>query len=97
MAGIPRRFFHPLHGRVHNAEPFDIDGDGDLEIIADSYRADTLLLYHVASAVHDPRDWIRHIIDLQVGDGLATHPAKLYIKNLFRKALVGGYVVGGAH
>lgn len=82
---------------AHNAEWFDIDGDGDLEIVADAYRADTLLAYDPANAAYDGRQWTRCVIDAQVGDGLALHPVKSYIKNTLRKTLVGGCVVGGAH
>ena len=34
---------------AHNIEPYDIDGDGRLELIANSYRSDALMTYRYAA------------------------------------------------
>jgi len=87
----------PFTDGAHNMEPVNLDGDSDLEFIANSYRSDTLVTYDRVRAAQNPHDWTRRVIDARVGDGFATRPVKPYVKNLLRKALVGGCVVGGAH
>jgi len=47
---------------AHNIVPYDIDSDGKMELIANSYRSDTLMFYKYDGNPHDPSNWT-----LQVG------------------------------
>jgi hypothetical protein len=80
---------------AHNIQPFDIDGDGDLELVADAYRSDTLIIYDPGQNPHDPRGWTRSIIGSRVGGGFPRHPAAAFVKASIKRALIGIQMEGG--
>jgi hypothetical protein len=74
--------------------PFDIDGDGAVELIANSFRSDSLAMY---SRTQDPGNrsrWARRLIDSGIGGGFSRHPVSTYAKSLLKQALVGTYTEG---
>jgi hypothetical protein len=79
---------------AHNIEPFDIDGDGNLELVANSYRSDTLLVYKPAGDPAGAREWTRYVVDAQVGGGIPRHPAASYAKAALKRDLIDNYVEG---
>jgi hypothetical protein len=79
---------------AHNIEPFDIDGDGTLELVADSYRSDTLMVYKPGRNPAEAREWTRHVIDAHVGGGIPRHPTALYAKAALKRDLIDNYVEG---
>lgn len=79
---------------AHNIRPFDIDEDGDLELVANSYRSDTLMVYKPAQDEAFWGEWARHIIDSRVGGGIPRHPSGGYIKNSLKRILAGEYLEG---
>jgi hypothetical protein len=82
---------------AHNLEPFDIDNDGDLELIANSFRSDNLMTYDCARDPRNPRNWQRCVIDSRVGDGFIRRPVSAYVKALLKEMLTQRYIAGGAH
>jgi len=54
---------------AHNLKPYDLDGDGRLELIGNSYRSDTLLVYECEPATcrRRPGGWAWEMIDARVG------------------------------
>lgn len=81
---------------AHNIVPYDIDDDGKVELVANSYRSDTLILYKYNSDPHDSPNWSRYVIDSSVG---GSNPRRLvikFIKSTLKEKLLGGFV-GGAH
>ncbi len=82
---------------AHNLQPFDIDGDGDLEFVANSFRSDTLVTYDPAPDGRNPRRWRRGTIDSRVGGGFTRHPANTYVKARLKEMLTQQYIAGGAH
>jgi hypothetical protein len=54
---------------AHNILPFDIDADGNLELVADSYRADSLQFYKYYGDPRNSSGWVRYVIDPKVGGG----------------------------
>jgi len=54
---------------AHNMVPFDIDVDGNLELVTCSYRADSLQFYKYYGDSHNSSNWVRYIIDNNVGGG----------------------------
>jgi len=81
---------------AHNITPYDIDGDGKVELIANSYRSDALILYKYDDDPHNPLDWSRYVIDPSVGGGNPRRPLIKFIKSMVREKLVGGFT-SGAH
>lgn len=81
---------------AHNIVPYDIDGDGEMELIANSFRSDTLMFYKYGVNPHDPLNWTRYVIDFSVGAGNPRRPAITFIKSMLKEKLLGGYT-GGAH
>ncbi len=79
---------------AHNIEPFDIDGDGEWELVADAYRSDTLVVYKAAGESTGVREWTRRVIDTQVGGGIPRRPAASYAKAALKRDLIDNYVEG---
>ncbi len=81
---------------AHNIEPYDVDRDGTLELIANSYRSDALMTYRIGPA-GPPRNegrWIREVIDSSVGGGFPTFPVKEYAKAVVKQKVLGSYIEG---
>ena len=81
---------------AHNIIPYDINGDGKVELIANSYRADALILYKFDDGPHGPQNWSRHVIDTSVGGGNPRRPVIKFIKSTLKEKLLGGFT-SGAH
>jgi len=81
---------------AHNISPYDIDGDGRVELIADSFRTDALILYKYDGDPHGSRNWSRYVIDSSVGGGNPRDPVIKFIKSMLKEKLLGGYT-SGAH
>ena len=79
---------------AHNIMPFDIDGDGTIELVANAFRSDSLAVYKHTWGLESPSRWTRLLIDSDVGGGLPRHPASTYVKSLLRRALAGSYTEG---
>ncbi len=82
---------------AHNLLPFDVDGDGDLELIANSFRSDNLMSYDGTGDLHNPQSWTRRVIDPRVGGGFTQHPVNAYVKAQLKRMLTERYIAGGAH
>ncbi|GAG03473.1 unnamed protein product, partial [marine sediment metagenome] len=76
--------------------PYDIDGDGKVELIANSYRTDALILYKYDDGPHSSLNWSRYVIDSSVGGGNPRRPIIKFIKSTLKEKLLGGFT-GGAH
>lgn len=81
---------------AHNMVPYDFDNDGKVELIANSYRSDTLIFYKYNKDPHNPSNWSRYVIDSSVGGGIPRRPVIKFVKSLLREKLLGGFT-GGAH
>lgn len=81
---------------AHNIVPYDIDGDGKVELIANSYRTDALILYKYDDDPHSSLNWSRYVIDSSVGGGNQRRPVIKFIKSALREKLLGGFT-SGAH
>lgn len=81
---------------AHNIIPYDIDGDGKVELIANSYRTDALILYKYRDVPHSSLNWSRYVIDRSVGGGSAGRPVIKFIKSMLKEKLLGGFT-SGAH
>ena len=81
---------------AHNLVPFDLDGDGKIDLISNTYRSDTLSFYNWRSNGRDPYDWRRNVVDTSVGGGIPRSPIKEFIKRTIRVKLLGDYL-GAAH
>ena len=80
----------------HNVVPYDLDNDGRVELIANSYRSDALILYKYNKDPHDSSNWSRYVIDSSVGGGIPRTPIIEYLKSTIKEKFLGGYT-GGAH
>jgi hypothetical protein len=81
---------------AHNIVPYDFDGDGQVELIANSYRSDSLMIYTYKTDSHKKVNWARHVIDSSVGGGIPKTPLWQYIKSSISVKLLDGFL-GGAH
>ena len=81
---------------AHNIIPYDIDGDGKVELIANSYRTDALIFYKYDGDPHSSQNWSRYVVDSSVGGGNPTRPVIKFIKSMLKEKLLGGFT-GGAH
>jgi len=81
---------------AHNIIPYDIDGDDKVELIANSYRTDALILYKYDDDPHSSVNWSRYVIDSSVGGGNPRRPVITFIKSTLREKLLGGFT-SGAH
>jgi hypothetical protein len=81
---------------AHNIVPYDLDNDGRVELVANSYRADTLIVYKYDDDPHNPLNWSRYTIDFSVGGCNPKKPVMKFIKSVLRENLLGGFT-GGAH
>ncbi|MDY6933073.1 MAG: VCBS repeat-containing protein [Spirochaetota bacterium] len=81
---------------AHNIVPYDLDNDGQLELIANSYRSDSLLIYKYSENPRSPKNWTRYVIDQSVSGGIPLKPIIKFFKNMFRVKIVGGFL-GAAH
>ena len=81
---------------AHNIVPYDIDGDGEVELIANSYRSDALMFYKYDGDPHKSSNWRRYVIDSSVGGGNPRGPVIKFIKSTLKEKLLGGFT-GGAH
>lgn len=81
---------------AHNIVPHDLDRDGKMELIANSYRSDALILYKYSGNPLNHLNWKRYVIDSQVGGGNPTKPVKRFIKLMLIENLFNGFV-SGAH
>jgi hypothetical protein len=74
---------------AHNIEPYDVDSDGVLDLVANSYRSDALMTYRCR-----PAGWVREVIDSSVGGGFPTFPVKEYAKAVVKQKVLGSYTEG---
>lgn len=81
---------------AHNIIPYDLDNDGKIELIANSYRSDTLIFYKYNSDPDDPANWSRYVIDSSVGGGIPRRPITKFIKSVLKEKLLGDFE-SGAH
>jgi len=81
---------------AHNIVPYDIDDDGKIELIANSYRSDTIIIYKCEANPRDSQNWLRYVIDYSVGGGISRRPALKFLKSLLKEKLFGGFT-SGAH
>ncbi|MFX0198877.1 MAG: FG-GAP repeat domain-containing protein [Candidatus Hodarchaeota archaeon] len=81
---------------AHNIIPYDLDKDGKIELIADSYRSDTLILYKYRAEPHLPDNWSRYVIDSAVGGHNPRGTGIQFIKSIVEEKLLGGFT-SGAH
>jgi len=81
---------------AHNIVPYDLDNDGKLELIANSYRSDVLILYKYDGDTHSPLNWSKYVIDNSVGEGNPKTPVIKFLSSIVKEKLLGGYT-GGAH
>jgi len=79
---------------AHNIIPYDIDGDGKVELIANSYRTDALILYKYDDGPHSLLNWSRYVIDSCVGGGNPRRPIIKFIKSTLKEKLLGGFTSG---
>jgi hypothetical protein len=81
---------------AHNIEPYDINGDGSLELIANSYRSDSLMTYRArpAACPQGGERWIREMVDASVGGGVPRFPLSNYAKALVKQKMLGSYIEG---
>jgi hypothetical protein len=79
---------------AHNIQPFDIDRDGRLELVANSYRSDALMIYRLVPRPDGSPQWARHVVDAHVGGGLPRYPLVTATKARLRRALVNDYLEG---
>lgn len=77
---------------AHNIIPYDIDRDGKIELIANSYRADSLMIYKCHDNPRNPADWSRYIIDSSCGGA----PRRSITQFIIYEKLLGGFS-SGAH
>lgn len=70
---------------AHNIVPYDLDKNGKVELIANSYRSDTLILYKYNNDPHDSSNWSRYVIDSSVGGGIPTRPIHNFISSTIKK------------
>lgn len=81
---------------AHNVVLHDVDGDGQLEVVANSFRSDALMYYRCDGDARDPEAWKRHVVDVDVGDGYPTRPIHAFAQSVIREKLLNG-CTGGAH
>ncbi|MGE5293763.1 MAG: FG-GAP repeat domain-containing protein [Solirubrobacterales bacterium] len=81
---------------AHNIEPYDINGDGVFELIANSYRSDALMTYRCESSGGSRLwgRWVRDVIDSDVGGGFPTFPVSEYAKSVLKQKMLGSYIEG---
>lgn len=79
---------------AHNIVPYDIDGDGKIELIANSYRSDSLIFYKYNGNPHNTSNWTRYVIDPNVVKEKPTGVAEV-IKSVIRRLLKR--FISGAH
>ncbi|MHA1380858.1 MAG: FG-GAP repeat domain-containing protein [Candidatus Helarchaeota archaeon] len=81
---------------AHNIVPYDLDKDGKKELIADSYRSDTVMFYKCKGNPRDSMNWSRYVIDSSVGGGILRRPLLKFFKSILKEKLLGGFT-SGAH
>lgn len=81
---------------AHNIVPYDLNNDGKIELVANSYRSDTLIFYKCVGNPREPSNWSRCVVDSSVGGGIPRRPVIKFIKSTLREKLLGGFT-GGAH
>jgi len=81
---------------AHNIVPYDIDDDGKIELIANSYRSDAIIFYKYNSDPHDSSNWSRYVIDSSAGGGNSRRPIMKFIKFTVKEKLLGEFT-SGAH
>jgi len=81
---------------AHNIVPYDLDNDGKVELIANSYRSDALLIYMCNGNCKYYLNWKRYVLDPSVGGGISRRPFIKQVKSMLKEKLLGGYT-GGAH
>jgi len=81
---------------AHNIIPYDLDNDGKDELIANSYRSDTLMFYKCEGNPLNPLNWSRYIIDSSVGGGIPKKPLVEFIKSTLKEKVLGEFT-SGAH
>jgi hypothetical protein len=81
---------------AHNMVPFDLDNDSKMEMIANSYRSDALILYKCDGQIDRPENWSRYVIDPSVGGGIPWQNLFQFAKSFIKEKLFGAFR-GGAH
>lgn len=81
---------------AHNIVPYDLLNDGKIELIANSYRSDTLMFYRYEGNPQDPTNWSRYVIDSSVGGGIPRRPIIKFVKSMIKEKLLGDFE-SGAH
>ena len=54
---------------AHNILPYDLDGDGQCELVANSYKADSLQFYRYSGDATNASNWTRYVIDDNISPG----------------------------
>jgi len=62
---------------AHNILPYDLDGDGRYELVANAYRADSLQFYQHSGNPTEVSNWTRYVIDDDISPG-NNHSAAHY-------------------
>lgn len=67
---------------AHNLIPYDLDNDGNIELIADFYRSGTLIFYKFEINPSCPKNWSRYVIDFSVWGTSSKRSIKTIIEVL---------------
>lgn len=78
---------------AHNIVAYEIDGDGNVELVANSYRTDALVLYRHDGDPHDSLNWSRYAIDPSVGGSSPTTAIIKSIKFTLKEELLRAFAV----
>jgi len=79
---------------AHNIVPYDLDNDGNIELIANSYRSDKLLLYKFDRNLYNTSNFSRYVIDFSVGRGIPRKPISKYFKSILKEKLLRKFIKG---
>ena len=66
---------HTYTDGAHNILPYDLDGDGQFELIANSYKADSLQFYKYSGDPTNASNWTRYVIDDDISPGSNSNAA----------------------
>jgi len=78
---------------AHNTVGYEIDGDGKVELVANSYRTDAHVLYKHDGDPHGSLNWSRYAIDPLVAASSPTTPIIKSIKFTPKEKLLRAFAV----